>query len=106
MTKWILCSDKWERLSGNYNWICPECGHTALDFVGGSEDWWCVRKPNYCPFCGEKMDGSMEETPRWFASANLIEPALENAGISVKTESGEIKDPLTILGELAGKIPN
>jgi hypothetical protein len=100
MAEWINNADKLDGFFGHDDWLCPVCGHTALDFVGGTEDWYCRRKPNYCPFCGERMDGNMEETPRWFSSPVLIEPALEKIGVDEKNEKGEIKSPQEILAEL------
>lgn len=101
MAHWINNAEEWERLFGHDDWLCPKCGHDAMDFVGGSDDWWCARKPNYCPFCGERMDGNMKEKPLWFASAALIEPALKEIGVDAKNEKGEFKDPKDILAELA-----
>ena len=36
---------------------CSICGNRADQFVGGTEDWYCLWEPNYCPNCGAKMDG-------------------------------------------------
>lgn len=34
---------------------CPKCHSDATYFVGGTEDWWVVEKPNHCPKCGVKL---------------------------------------------------
>ena len=36
---------------------CSVCNNRASKFVGGTEDWWDMWKPAYCPNCGAKMDG-------------------------------------------------
>ena len=41
---------------------CSVCGNRADKFVGGTEDWYCLWKPNYCPNCGANMmDGDWNE---------------------------------------------
>ena len=39
---------------------CSVCNNRASKFVGGTEDWWDMWKPAYCPNCGAKMDGGMK----------------------------------------------
>ena len=34
---------------------CSVCGKRADNFVGGTEDWYCLWEPNYCPNCGASM---------------------------------------------------
>ena len=41
---------------GRHLYKCSECGKYADAFVGGTEDWWDIEKPNYCPNCGAKME--------------------------------------------------
>lgn len=52
--RWEDCSDKYEK---GMNLRCLVCGGRADSFVGGTEDWYCLWKPNFCPRCGAKMDG-------------------------------------------------
>lgn len=52
--RWEDCSDKDEI---GMNLRCVVCGGRADSFVGGTEDWYCLWKPNFCPHCGAKMDG-------------------------------------------------
>jgi DNA-directed RNA polymerase subunit RPC12/RpoP len=40
---------------GRHLYKCSECNEYADMFVGGTEDWWDLEKPNYCPNCGAKM---------------------------------------------------
>ena len=52
---------RWEDESDEYekgmDLRCLVCGGRADSFVGGTEDWYCLWKPNFCPHCGAKMDG-------------------------------------------------
>lgn len=40
---------------GRHLYKCSECNEYADMFVGGTEDWWDIEKPNYCPNCGCRM---------------------------------------------------
>ena len=40
---------------GRHLYKCSECDEYANAFVGGTEDWWDIEKPNYCPNCGCRM---------------------------------------------------
>ena len=40
---------------GRHLYRCQICNKYAEYFVGGTEDWWDIEKPNYCPSCGAKM---------------------------------------------------
>ena len=42
---------------GRHLYRCQICNKYAEYFVGGTEDWWDIEKPNYCPSCGAKMEG-------------------------------------------------
>ena len=50
----------WEDMSDKYDkgkdLRCSLCHRRASSFVGGSEDWWDMWEPDYCPHCGAKMD--------------------------------------------------
>lgn len=40
---------------GRHLYKCSKCNEYADMFVGGTEDWWDIEKPNYCPNCGCRM---------------------------------------------------
>jgi len=40
---------------GRHLYKCSECNEYADMFVGSTEDWWDIEKPNYCPNCGCRM---------------------------------------------------
>ena len=46
---------QWE----NGNPICPVCGGDK--FKDLDADIWCDWKPDYCPNCGAKMDGGVDD---------------------------------------------
>ena len=49
--RWVVESD-----SEPYTeYICSACGTRASSFIGGTEMWYCLSKPNYCPNCGARM---------------------------------------------------
>lgn len=58
--KWIDKASELDAGLGRHNFVCSECAHTAWYFVGGSEDWWAIRKPKYCPNCGARMESDDE----------------------------------------------
>jgi len=45
---------------GRHLYRCQICNKYADYFVGGTEDWWDVEKPNYCPNCGARMSEGSE----------------------------------------------
>lgn len=55
--KWM--DDNKDELDAQYNrhlYRCQRCNKYANYFVGGTEDWWDIEKPNFCPNCGSKME--------------------------------------------------
>lgn len=58
---WIDVADKIYAKFGEHTYVCSVCKKEATSFVGGSENWWCSDKPNFCPNCGTKMDKEERE---------------------------------------------
>ncbi len=54
--EWFDFASKWEIKAHKHNFVCSKCNKFALDFVSGTEDWWCHKAPNYCPNCGTRME--------------------------------------------------
>lgn len=55
--RWNDFADKYDKSAKKHDFRCSVCNKRASMFVGGTEDWWDMWKPNYCPHCGAKMDG-------------------------------------------------
>ncbi len=55
--RWEDFADKHDKSAKRHDFRCSVCNNRASKFVGGTEDWWDMWKPNYCPNCGAKMDG-------------------------------------------------
>lgn len=51
--KWIIDDKEYSRI---WHCHCSKCKKDPQDHIGGSEDWWLVRLPNYCPNCGAEME--------------------------------------------------
>lgn len=51
--KWIIDDKEYGRI---WKCHCSKCGKDPQIYVGGSENWWLVRLPNYCPKCGIEME--------------------------------------------------
>lgn len=54
--KWVDRASELNADFRRHDFVCSECAHTANYFVGGSEDWWDMEKPKYCPNCGARME--------------------------------------------------
>ena len=53
---WIDTADKYDKRARRHDYYCSECRTFAGYFIGGYEDWWCCKPPEYCPYCGAKME--------------------------------------------------
>jgi hypothetical protein len=51
--KWIIDDEELGRI-----WYChcSNCKKDPQDYIGGTENWWLVRLPDYCPNCGARME--------------------------------------------------
>ena len=49
---------------GRHLYKCSKCNEYADMFVGGTEDWWDIEKPNYCPNCGCRMIEPQERSDK------------------------------------------
>lgn len=54
--KWFDNANKYDKRAQKHDYFCLECKTHAMDFICGSEDWWCGKPPKYCPNCGAKME--------------------------------------------------
>ena len=54
-SKWKNTATKIDKKYHRHSLICKNCLKSATYFVCGTEDWWCVELPRYCPNCGAKM---------------------------------------------------
>lgn len=54
--KWFDNVDIYDKRAQKHDYFCLECKTHAMDFVCGSEDWWCCKPPKHCPNCGAKME--------------------------------------------------
>ncbi len=59
--RWDDFADKYDKSAKKHDFRCSVCNNRASMFVGGTEDWWDMWKPNYCPNCGAKMDGGNDK---------------------------------------------
>lgn len=59
--KWFDTANVYDKRANKHDYFCLECKTNAMDFIGGSEDWWCCKPPKYCPNCGAKMEGTEDE---------------------------------------------
>ena len=55
--KWFDTANVYDKRANKHDYFCLECKTHAMDFICGSEDWWCGKAPKYCPNCGAKMEG-------------------------------------------------
>ena len=55
--KWIIDYKETGRI---WHCHCSNCGKDPQDHIGGTENWWLVRLPKYCPNCGLPMRGDEE----------------------------------------------
>ncbi len=58
---WEDFADKHDKRAKRHDFRCSICHNRASSFVCGRDDWWDIGKPNYCPNCGAKMDGGIED---------------------------------------------
>lgn len=51
--KWIIDDEELGRI---WHCHCSNCKKDPQDYIGGTENWWLVRLPDYCPNCGVEME--------------------------------------------------
>jgi hypothetical protein len=51
--KWIIDDEEEGRI---WHCHCSNCKKDPQDYIGGTENWWLVQLPNYCPNCGLEME--------------------------------------------------
>ena len=52
--KWIIDDEEHGRI---WHCHCPNCKKDPQDYIGGTENWWLIKLPNFCPNCGAEMRG-------------------------------------------------
>ena len=52
--KWIIDDKEQGRI---WHCHCSNCKKDPQNCIGGTENWWLVRLPEYCPNCGAEMRG-------------------------------------------------
>lgn len=55
--KWIIDDEELGRI---WHCHCSNCKKDPQDYIGGTENWWLIRLPDYCPNCGIEMQGVEE----------------------------------------------
>ncbi len=56
--KWIIDDEEHGRI---WHCHCSNCKKDPQDYIGGSENWWLVRLPDYCPNCGSQNQNAVAE---------------------------------------------
>ena len=51
--KWIVDDKEYNRI---WHCHCSKCKKDPQDYIGGTENWWLVRLPKFCPNCGAEME--------------------------------------------------
>ena len=46
----------------DYKSMCSVCGANETHFIYGTEMWYGLGKSNFCPYCGARMKGAIDET--------------------------------------------
>ena len=92
--EWEDTADPIDSDYGKHFYQCPKCFREALYFVGGTEDWWCVEKPHFCPNCGADMrKPKTNDLSEIFVSVDSLSEAdkeeLKSWAINPKGEKGE-----------------
>lgn len=59
--EWRDDADKIDKHFHRHDFFCKECNTRADYFIGGEGNWWCSYAPDYCPKCGAKMDGGVND---------------------------------------------
>ena len=50
--EWVIDDKEGDKI---WHCHCSNCQKDPQDYVGGTENWWLVRLPDYCPNCGADM---------------------------------------------------
>lgn len=45
----------------NYKSMCSVCGANEIDFIYGTEIWYGLGESKFCPNCGARMKGTVDE---------------------------------------------
>ena len=59
--EWIIDDKEGSRI---WHCHCSNCKKDPQDYIGGSENWWLIKLPSFCPNCSADMRGSEDESIR------------------------------------------
>lgn len=59
--EWRDDADKIDKRFHRHDFFCKKCNTRADYFIGGEGNWWSSCAPDYCPKCGARMDGGVND---------------------------------------------
>ena len=94
---WIDDANEEDARFGIHEYRCSNCGHYATEHVGGTENWWCISKPNFCHNCGIKMDA---EKPLSDERQLIINKVADKSTLGEKDMTEQINNDIKVGDEI------